>query len=416
MNLRETLRQTVVTFRANKMRSFLTMFGIIWGISSVIILVGLGKGFSSDQHERMKSLGKDLVIIWGGRTSMQAGGRAAGREIQLTIDDARLIKSECYLVKDVSPELRRTLPEVSTHNQANRSVSGIWPAYQDFRSLLLWEGRLLTEEDEREGRRVVLLGSARAISSSAASPTLARPLPSRAFLTPSSAHSQRKSRIPITTDPTTTFCLHRTRDRPRLPSSGETWDHTRLPRQHRLRGWRSGQPRRNRPPSPPHAGAHAPLRSSRRGCVVHLGHDGWSQAAQTHFDMITLFFACVAIMTLCLGGIGVMNIMLVSVTERTREIGVRKAMGATKADILKQFFAESAMLTVVSGGIGLGFGVGLCVLMALLPLPDFVPKPAISTLAVVASVLTLSLITFTAGMYPARRAAEMEPVESLRYE
>src|ERR1700687_4291248 len=78
MNLRETLRQTVATFRANKMRSFLTMFGIIWGISSVIILVGLGKGFSSDQHERMKSLGKDLVIIWGGRTSMQAGGRAAG--------------------------------------------------------------------------------------------------------------------------------------------------------------------------------------------------------------------------------------------------------------------------------------------------------------------------------------------------
>jgi putative ABC transport system permease protein len=132
--------------------------------------------------------------------------------------------------------------------------------------------------------------------------------------------------------------------------------------------------------------------------------------------MITLFFACVAIMTLCLGGIGVMNIMLVSVTERTREIGVRKAMGATKGDILKQFFAESAMLTVVSGGIGLGFGVGLCVLMALVPLPDFVPKPALSTLAVVASVLTLSLITFTAGMYPARRAAEMEPVESLRYE
>ena len=111
-----------------------------------------------------------------------------------------------------------------------------------------------------------------------------------------------------------------------------------------------------------------------------------------------------------------MNIMLVSVTERTREIGVRKAMCATKADILKQFFAESAMLTVVSGGIGLGFGVGLCVLMALLPLPDFVPKPAISSVSVIASVLTLSLITFTAGMYPARRAAEMEPVESLRYE
>src|SRR5258708_16790878 len=119
------------------------MCRIMLGISFVIMLVGLGKGFSEDQHKRMKSLGKDLVIIWGGRTSMQAGGRAAGREIQLTIDDARLIKNECYLVKDVSPELRRTLPEVSTHNQANRAVSGIWPAYQNFPSLLLRKGPLL---------------------------------------------------------------------------------------------------------------------------------------------------------------------------------------------------------------------------------------------------------------------------------
>src|SRR5258707_15580397 len=101
MNLRETLRQTIATFRANKMRSFLTMFGIIWGISSVIILVGLGKGFSEDQQKRMKSLGKDLVIIWGGRTSMQASFLAAGREIQLTIDVTSLIKCVCYMVNVV---------------------------------------------------------------------------------------------------------------------------------------------------------------------------------------------------------------------------------------------------------------------------------------------------------------------------
>ena len=122
-------------------------------------------------------------------------------------------------------------------------------------------------------------------------------------------------------------------------------------------------------------------------------------------------------MTLCLGGIGVMNIMLVSVTERTREIGTRKAIGATKRDILKQFFAESAMLTIASGGLGFSFGVGICVrLCKLLPLPDFVPHPIVSPISVVASIFTLSLITLTAGMYPAQRAAEMTPVESLRYE
>jgi len=124
----------------------------------------------------------------------------------------------------------------------------------------------------------------------------------------------------------------------------------------------------------------------------------------------------VAVVTLCLGGIGVMNIMLVSVTERTREIGVRKAIGATRADILHQFFAESAILTAVSGSLGLTFGVGICVAMAVIPLPDFVPHPIVSPISIVVSLLTLSLITVTAGMYPAQRAAEMPPVESLRYE
>jgi putative ABC transport system permease protein len=160
MSLYEIFRQTVATFRAHKMRIFLTMFGIVWGIASVILLVGLGKGFSSDQKRRMQTLGKDLVIVWGGRTSSQIGGLAAGREISLTIDDARLIHNECYLIKHVSPELRRTIPQVSQFNSANRGVVGMWPSYQDFRSLLVSEGRLITDDDEKDSNRVVILGSA----------------------------------------------------------------------------------------------------------------------------------------------------------------------------------------------------------------------------------------------------------------
>jgi putative ABC transport system permease protein len=143
--------------------------------------------------------------------------------------------------------------------------------------------------------------------------------------------------------------------------------------------------------------------------------DGAKQLAKI-FGVVTLFFGCVAVVTLCLGGIGVMNIMLVSVSERTREIGTRKAMGATKRDILRQFFAESAMLTIVSGILGLSVGIGICVAMVVVPLPDFVPHPIVSPISIVISILTLSLITVTAGMYPAQRAADMQPVESLRYE
>jgi len=131
---------------------------------------------------------------------------------------------------------------------------------------------------------------------------------------------------------------------------------------------------------------------------------------------MTIFFGAVALMTLSLGGIGVMNIMLVAVTERTREIGVRKSLGATAADIRNQFFAESAALMLISGAIGMGIGVGFCLSIQNVQLPDIVPHPVISWMAIVASLLTLGLITIAAGMYPAQRAAALSPIECLRQE
>jgi len=419
MNLREIAKQTVATLRAHKMRSFLTMFGIVWGIASVIILVGLGMGFSKDQKKRMETLGKDLVIIWGGRTSAQAGGLAAGRRITLTIEDARLIKSECYLVKTVSPELQRSVPEVSQYNSAARQISGVWPSFQDFRSLILSEGRLMTDDDERDSNRVVLLGwnAARQLypGQAAVGATL---IIARYPYTVVGVLAEKKQNSNYSGPDNDMLYVPYSamaRDFPPPPAKGEII----------TKGYISDLVMEVGDPNT-HDEAVAQVRRV-LGRLHHFEPDDkdalfiwdtmeFSKVLARIFSVITIFFGCVAITTLALGGIGVMNIMLVAVTERTREIGIMKAIGATKVDILNQFFAESIVITALSGFIGYCLGVGICVLMNAAPLPDIVPKPVISPVAIVGSLLTLSLITISAGMYPARRAAELEPIQCLHYE
>jgi putative ABC transport system permease protein len=419
MTLSEIFRQAVATFRAHKLRTFLTMFGLVWGIASVIILVGLGRGFVVDQKKHMESLGKDLVIVWGGRTSTQVGGRAAGREIRLNVDDAKLIREECYLVKNVSPELRRTIPEVSQFNLANRGVVGMWPSYQDFRSLKVAEGRLITDDDEREGRRVLVLGSKAYRQLFPGQPAIGATVLVKSVPYSVVGVLAEKKQNSNYSGPDNDYlfapysAVSRDFPPPEKPGAGIT------------RGYLDDIVFEVADPEN-HEAAVLQVRRA-IGRVRHFDPvdkdalfiwdtmDGAKQLSKI-FGVVTLFFGCVAVVTLCLGGIGVMNIMLVSVSERTREIGTRKAMGATKRDILRQFFAESAMLTVVSGILGLSVGIGICVAMVVVPLPDFVPHPIVSPISIVVSILTLSLITVTAGMYPAQRAADMQPVESLRYE
>jgi len=401
------------------MRTVLTMFGLVWGIASVILLVGLGRGFVVDQKKHMETLGKDLVIVWGGRTSTQVGGRAAGREIRLNVDDAELIRDECYLVNHVSPELRRTIPEVSQFNSANRGVVGMWPSYQDFRSLKVAEGRLITADDERDGRRVLVLGSKAYRQLFPGQPAIGATVLVKSVPYSVVGVLQEKKQNSNYSGPDNDYlfapysAVSRDFPPPEKPGAGIT------------RGYLDdivfevGDPEE-------HEAAVLQVRrtigrarhfdaTDKDALFIWDTMDGAKQLAKI-FGVVTLFFGCVAVVTLCLGGIGVMNIMLVSVSERTREIGTRKAMGATKRDILRQFFAESAMLTIISGIVGLTFGIGICVAMKVVPLPDFVPHPIVSPISIVVSILTLSLITVTAGMYPAQRAADMTPVESLRYE
>ncbi|HUR37601.1 MAG TPA: ABC transporter permease [Terriglobales bacterium] len=418
MNFLEVLRQTIGSISAHKLRSFLTMFGIIWGITSVILLVGLGKGFSRDQKTRMRSIGVDLVIMFGGRTSAQAGGYAAGRPVRLHIRDVYDIQKECSLVKTVSPELRRAVTEVSQYNAAQRPVRGVWPQYQSFRSLKVSEGRLMNENDEANSNRVVLLGVEARNQLYPGKPAVGATLTMAGLpYTVIGVLEKKQQNGSYGSGPDNTQLF--------VPYSSMARDFPPPERPGITRGWIN-----NIVFEVESAELHEEALVQVRKVMARNHHfdvedrdalfvwDTMRGAKLTEriFFVMTLFFGAVAVMTLALGGIGVMNIMLVSVTERTREIGVRMAIGAKRKDISSQFFAEAAALTLVSGTLGLSLGVGICMVLRLVPMPDFIPSPEISVLAITASLLTLSVITLCAGMYPASRAAALNPIECLRSE
>lgn len=418
MPIREIFKQTLAALWETKLRSFLTMFGIVWGITSVILLVGLGIGFNIDQKEHMRSIGTDIAIIFGGKTGMQAGGYAAGRDVHLTVDDAIAIQQQAPLVKTVSPEIRRTVSEVSQWNAASRPVRGVWPEYQRFRSLTVEQGRLMSDEDEANGRRVILLGSDANRQLFPGKSVIGQKMMVAGYeYTVIGVLAKKKQNGSYGSGPDNTQLF--------APYSAMARDFPPAEAPGIVRGYVN-----NIVIEPVSPDLHEKALDEVRRIIAERHHydpqdkealwiwDTLEGAKFTEriFSVMTFFFGAVALLTLALGGIGVMNIMLVAVTERTREIGVRKALGATAVDIRRQFLAESAIITVVSGLAGLSVGVGACLLLRLLPLPDFVPHPVISPVAIFASLATLTAITFFAGTYPALRAANLSPIECLRTE
>jgi putative ABC transport system permease protein len=366
----------------------------------------------------MRTIGVDLAIIWGGRTSAQAGGYAAGREIILTIDDAIAIRDDAYLIKTVSPEMIRPVQEVSEFNAANRPIRGVWPSYQTFRSLKVSEGRLMTQDDQDQAKRVVVLGVEAARQLYPGKPAIGANLQINGWpYTVIGVLEKKKQNGSYGSGPDNTQLF--------VPFSSMMRDFPRQTRIANIRGRLSdivvevGDPDQ-------HEAALAQVYQilGRRHHFDPQDKDAlmiWDtlQGAKLTariFNVMTFFFGAVATMTLLLGGIGVMNIMLVSVTERTREIGVRKSLGARALDIRNQFFTEAAILTTISGLLGFIVAVSICYALNELPKADFIPAPVVSPIAVTASLLTLALITIGAGMYPANRAAQLTPIECLRYE
>lgn len=432
--MRELFSQIWSNLAANKLRSFLTMFGIIWGVISIIILSAVGEGFQRGNARVLREFGKNIVIVWGGRTSMQAGGERAGKVIRLEYEDVLAIKRESRLIEHVSPEIGRGgVKAKSAFNASSVGISGVWPIFQYMRTIEVDRGRLMSEADNAEARRVAILGHDAYKQLFADRDAVGAQITLNGIPYTVIGKIRKKEQDSSYTDrdDRRVFIPYEAA-RKDLPLGGEM---------------NTADSLSNIIATPyPHVAEELKRIVEREGAInfekggpvekeiraiLARHHDFdpkdneavpiWNTAMESVFfgkmiSSMNEFFNVVSIITLALGGIGVMNIMLIAVRERTKEIGIRKALGATSRNVQWQFFSEGLALTLLSGGIGLAVGLGLCQLVNLLPLPARFTGMDVTWRTAAFSIVTLGLVGVAAAVYPARRAADLPPIEALRYE
>jgi putative ABC transport system permease protein len=436
--VRDLISQTLANLRANKLRSFLTMFGIVWGVISFLVLSAVGEGFARGNQKVLAELGKNIVIIRNGRTSLQAGGLRSGRVVRLTIEDVRRLQVESKVLEHISPELGRGgLKAKSAYNASAVQASGIWPIYQYMRTIEVDRGRLISAQDCADQRRVAVLGF------ELSKQLFADRDPAGAVITINAVPYAVIGRVRKKeqdsnyqgADDQRVFLPYETmrKDFP-LPGSMNTPDHLSTiiasPIPEVTDRIRELMEHEKNPKGFFGFASRGPVEEDVRA-ILSKYHDFdptdpeaisfWNTAVESvMFEKMIAgmdeFFVAVSIVTLLLGGIGVMNIMLIAVKERTREIGVRKAIGATARSIQWQFFAEGLLLTGLSGLIGLFIGQGLCSLVNLAPMPERFSGMIVTWQAGLFAVAMLTVIGVAASTYPARRAAGLTPIEALRYE
>jgi putative ABC transport system permease protein len=413
----DTVGQTLRTLWAHKLRSFLTMFGIAWGVGSLLLLAGVGEGFRNGNRRQLETFGKNIIFFFGGRAPAVEGSFNSMKWFNLTYEDYAAIQNESKLAVHVAPVIARAdIRVVSEYTSTNGQVSGVVPVYSQVRTIPMQVGRWINDDDNLERRRVCLLGREITRNLFPGRPAVGASILLNGIhfevigvLSMIGNEEQNSTNIRI-------FVPFNTM-RELFPLKGDN------SKEGNAVSFINYQPRTFEENEEAKAELHR-IVARNHGYFDPNGKDIWEEWDTVKnqklmgkiFTAMDWFLGGVGLVTLALGAIGIINIMLVAVTERTREIGLRKALGATNRNILFQFFLEGAFLTLFSGAIGVSGAMLLIHLLSGVNLPQGFDTPRIVPVSAVGAVLSLALAGITAGLYPARKAAMLEPVEALRQE
>jgi putative ABC transport system permease protein len=405
MLFNESVRIAITALLSNKLRSILTMLGIIIGVGAVIAMISVGMGVQKKVTSSIASLGSNMLIVTPGSTNSGGVRSAAGSNEKLKLDDAEAIKNHIKNIDYVSPTVNSSYQIVNGNQNWNSSVYGVTPEYMAIRSLTVSTGSFITQNDLNTRNRVAVIGTTVATNLFGTANPVGKiirvnnsPYRIIGILESKGQSSMGQDQddvviVPLTTAQERLLGITYVRSINIQVSSVDKMDQVQ--------------------------GEIETLLRQRHRIVSGKDDDftvrNLTSLMQTMTDtttMLTLFLGSIAAISLIVGGIGIMNIMMVSETERTREIGIRKALGATFRNIMTQFLIESVVIGVIGGVLGVLFGLGASEAIA-----KFGKFNTVVTLAPILISFGFSVgIGLFFGIYPARKAALLDPIEALRYE
>lgn len=401
----ELLKMAWLSLAANKLRTFLTMLGVIIGVTSVIALVSVGMGLQKNMMDSLSRLGSNMLVVMPGSSNRGGPRGAAGSITTLTYDDAEAIKTKIKDIAYVSPTVRNSSQVVYGHENWNTSITGVVPEYVAIQSLELTSGLFFSAHDVDVRNRVAVIGATVATNLFESVNPVGKKI--RIGNAPYTVIGVLKSKgssgggqdqddvvlIPLTTAQERLIGITHVQSINVQVTDADKMDEVQsnieklLRERHRIR-----------------TGAENDFNVRNLTDVM--------ETMTSMSTMITLFLGAIAGISLLVGGVGIMNITLASVTERTREIGIRKAIGATYSNIMLQFLIESTMISVIGGIIGIFIGIGTAQLIS--RFANF--NTVISVQSIVISFGFALFVGVFFGLLPARKAARLDPIDALRYE